>query len=80
MEIYLETETRISGGEIIVLSQHSHTGSYSDFSFVEKICFFEDLNVVLKATRYDSGETNYSKYGNTDNFAKAQEIYERLCK
>jgi len=65
---------------MIVLSEHSHTGSYSDFSFVERTCFFEDLNVVLKVTRYDSGIINYNPYGNAANFAKAQEIYERLCK
>ena len=63
---------------MIILSEysHSHTGSHSDFSFVERICFFENLNVVLKVTRYDSGKLDYVPYGNAGNFDKAKETYE----
>jgi hypothetical protein len=61
---------------MIIISEHSHTGSYSDFSYVETTCFFEDLNVVLIVTKYDSGKVAYRAYGNFDNQEKAKAIYE----
>jgi hypothetical protein len=48
-----------------LINQHHHTGSYSDHSFVETVYFFEELNVVLTVTKYDSGVTNLNAVGGT---------------
>lgn len=60
---------------MIIISEHSHTG---DFSYVETTCFFEDLNVVLVVTKYNSGTVSYGAYGNFDNQEKAKAIYESI--
>jgi hypothetical protein len=57
-----------------IVATDSYTAGLSSFSYIKKVLFFEDLNVVVTLTRYEDETVRLSDwYGNVDNFDKIRQ-------